>query len=95
LFSWRDSKGFMRLMVKTRAIESINLILSAWGWGTTFGHSFRIGRVSFYLANKVNPEIAHIAGQWKSLAYKAYIQAFEQVATQHLAGLVTNSQSQM
>ncbi|KAG2051040.1 DNA breaking-rejoining enzyme, partial [Suillus hirtellus] len=84
LFSWRDSKGVIRPMVKTRAIESINSILTAWNWGTTFGHSFRIGGASFYLANKVDPEIVRIAGQWKSLAYETYIRAFEQVATQHL-----------
>ncbi|KAG1764996.1 hypothetical protein EDD22DRAFT_775467, partial [Suillus occidentalis] len=87
LFSWRDSKGVIHPMVKTRAIESINSILTAWNWGTTFRHSFRIGSASFYLANKVDPEIVRIAGQWKSLAYKTYIRAFEQVATQHLSGL--------
>ncbi|KAG1741831.1 uncharacterized protein EDB91DRAFT_1081627 [Suillus paluster] len=81
LFSWRDSKGLIHPMVKTRTIERINSILTAWNWGTTFGHSFRIGGASFYLANKVDLEIVHIAGQWKSLAYKTYIRAFKQVAT--------------
>ncbi|KAG2031172.1 hypothetical protein BDR03DRAFT_807940, partial [Suillus americanus] len=51
----------------------INSILVAWGWGTTFGHSFRIGGASFYLAKKINPEIVRIAGRWKSLAYETYI----------------------
>ncbi|KAG1747958.1 uncharacterized protein EDB91DRAFT_1001010, partial [Suillus paluster] len=60
-------------MVKARAIETVNNILSTWNWGTTFGHSFRIGRASFYLANKVDPEIVRIASRWKSLAYKTYI----------------------
>lgn len=40
LFSWRDSKGDIRPMAKVRALECINAILMAWGWGTTFGHSF-------------------------------------------------------
>ncbi|KAG2031483.1 hypothetical protein BDR03DRAFT_875842, partial [Suillus americanus] len=94
LFSWRDSKGVIRPMVKTRAIESINSILSAWNWGTTFGHSFRIGGASFYLANKVDLEIVRIAGRWKSLAYETYIRAFEQVAMQHLGGLANIHTSQ-
>jgi hypothetical protein len=75
-------------MVKTSAIDHINLILKTWGWGTTFGHSFRIGGASFYLAQKVDPEIVCIAERWRSLAYEAYICAFEQVASQHLRGLM-------
>ncbi|KAG2034916.1 hypothetical protein BDR03DRAFT_963974 [Suillus americanus] len=63
LFSWRDSKGDIRPMVKIRALERINSILMAWGWGTTFGHSFRIGGASFYLTKKVDPEIVRIAGR--------------------------------
>ncbi|KAJ7697728.1 hypothetical protein B0H17DRAFT_928198 [Mycena rosella] len=87
LFSWRDSKGAIRPMVKTAAIQRINNILGAWGWGTAFGHSFRIGGTSFYLAKGVNPEIVRLAGRWKSLAYEAYIRAFEQITSRHLAGL--------
>ena len=67
-------------MVKSRSIGCINNILTTWGWGMAFGHSFHIGRASFYLAKKVNPEIIHLSGHWRSLAYEAYIQAFEQVA---------------
>ncbi|KAG1759289.1 hypothetical protein EDD22DRAFT_826635 [Suillus occidentalis] len=85
LFSWRDNKGEIRPMTKIRALERINSILMAWGWGTTFGHSFRIGGASFYLAKKVNPEIVRIAGRWKSLAYETYIRAFEQISSQHMA----------
>lgn len=91
LFSWRDSRGNVRPMVKDRAIERINSILSAAGFGTTFGHSFRIGGASFYLAQKVDPEIVRLAGRWKSLAYEVYIRAFEQVASQHLTGLWTDT----
>jgi hypothetical protein len=39
LFSWRDSGGMVRPMVKSKALERINAILCAWGWGTSFGHS--------------------------------------------------------
>ncbi|KAG2125015.1 hypothetical protein DEU56DRAFT_744125 [Suillus clintonianus] len=85
LFSWRDSKGDTRPMAKARAMERINSILIGWGWGTSFGHSFRIGGASFYLAKKVDPEIVRIAGRWKSLAYETYIRAFEQISSQHLA----------
>jgi hypothetical protein len=53
-----------------------NIVLVAHGWGTSFGHFFRIGGASFFLVMKVNPEIVHIAERWKSLAYKTYIQAF-------------------
>ena len=85
LFSWRDAKGNVRPMAKARALERINSILLAWGWGTSFGHSFRIGGASFYLAKKVDPEIVRIAGRWKSLAYETYIRAFEQISSRHLA----------
>ncbi|OJA18035.1 hypothetical protein AZE42_12280 [Rhizopogon vesiculosus] len=57
LFSWHDAKGDIRPMSKVRALEHINLVLIAWGWGTSFGHSFQIGSASFYLAKKVDPEI--------------------------------------
>ncbi|KAG1742355.1 uncharacterized protein EDB91DRAFT_1247741 [Suillus paluster] len=78
-------KGDVRPMAKIPALERINSILMAWGWGTTFGHSFRIGGASFYLAKKVDPEIVRIAGRWRSLAYETYIRAFEQICSQHLA----------
>ncbi|KAF8871226.1 hypothetical protein BD779DRAFT_1410241, partial [Infundibulicybe gibba] len=87
LFSWRDSKGEIRPMVKTKALKRINAIVSAWGWGTTFGHSFRIGGASFYLAQGVTPEIVRLAGRWKSMAYEAYIRAFEQIASRHMGRL--------
>jgi hypothetical protein len=73
LFSWCDKHGDVCPMVKSRAIDHINSILKSSGWGTTFGHSFRIGGASFYLAQKVDPEIVRIAGRWRSLAYEAYI----------------------
>ena len=36
LFSRRDSQGDVRPMPKPRAMECINQVLSAWGWGTPF-----------------------------------------------------------
>jgi hypothetical protein len=87
LFSWRDNKGEVRPMVKTKALARINSILEAWGWGTAFGHSFRIGGASFFLAQGVNPEIVRLAGRWKSLANEAYIRVFEQVAGRHMGNL--------
>ncbi|KAF8219009.1 DNA breaking-rejoining enzyme, partial [Tricholoma matsutake] len=89
LFSWRDKHGEIRPMVKTKALLRINMILNAWGWGTAFGHSFRIGGASFFLAQGVNPEIVCLAGRWKSLAYKAYIQAFKQITSRHMSNLST------
>jgi len=85
LFSWRDCSGTAHPMVKQRALERINNITAAWGWGMAFGHSFRIGGASFYLAQKVDPEIVRLAGRWRSLAYETYIRAFKQVASQHLS----------
>ena len=72
-------------MVKSKAIDHINAILKTFGWGATFGHSFRIGGASFYLSQKVDLKIVHIAGHWHSLAYKAYIHAFEQVVSHMVA----------
>ena len=87
LFSWRDSSCNIRPMNKSAALDHLNSILSAWGWGNAFGHSFRIGGASFYLAQKVDPEIVRLAGRWKSLAYETYIRAFEQTASQHLGNI--------
>ncbi|KAI6102883.1 hypothetical protein F5141DRAFT_959768, partial [Pisolithus sp. B1] len=58
------------------AITHINTILTAWGWGMHFGHSFCIGGASFFLSQNIDPKIIRIAGRWKSLAYQLYIQAF-------------------
>ncbi len=88
LFSWRDNRGAVRLMVRSAAIDYINKILTSGGSGTTFGHSFRIGGAAFFLGQGVSPEIVRIGGRWKSLAYETYIRAFEQVINTHTAGLV-------
>jgi hypothetical protein len=77
---WRNRHGEIRPMVKTRAINHINAVLKTWGWGTAFGHSFRIGGASFYLSQKVDPEMVRIAGRWCSLAYEAYVHAFEHLS---------------
>jgi len=87
LFSWRDDKGGIRPMAKPRIMERINGILDANNVPRTFGHSFRIGGASFYMANKVDPEIVRIAGRWRSLAYETYIRSFEQVISRHLENL--------
>ena len=73
LFSWMDRRGNIRPMVRDTALKKINSIIMSCGWGTMFGHSFRIGSASFYLAQGVSPEIVRIAGRWKSLAFQAYI----------------------
>ena len=94
LFSWRDNHGSIQPMVKSKAIGHVNAIIKAWGWGTAFGHSFRISGASYYLSQKVSPEIVRIAGRWRSLAYEVYIRAFEQVASRHLGGLLSRPQIQ-
>ena len=73
LFSWRDNRGDIQAMVKATALAHINTILKMHSWGTAFGHSFRIGGASFYLAQKIDPEIVRLAGHWQSHAYEAYI----------------------
>jgi hypothetical protein len=73
LFSWMDKKGNIRPLTRSKALTQINNILRAWEWGTAFGHSFRIGGASHYLAEKVDPEIIRIADRWRSLAYEVYI----------------------
>ncbi|KAI0722655.1 hypothetical protein C8Q76DRAFT_835687 [Earliella scabrosa] len=54
LFSWRDSNGEVRPLVRGAALERFNAILSSGGFGTTFGHSFRIGGVVIRLSFGVN-----------------------------------------
>ena len=89
LFSWTDKTGTIRPMVKDKVLAHINAILQAWGWGTAFGHSFRIGGASFYLAQGKNPEHIRIAGRWKSLAYQVYIRSFELITNRHLGNMPT------
>ena len=74
-------------MAKPRFMERVNSILAGRGTQRIYSHSFRIGGASFYMANKVNPEVVRIAGRWRSLAYEVYIRSFEQVVSRHLAGL--------
>jgi len=93
LFSWHNATGAAHPMVKAWALNRINSILTAWGWGLLFGHSFCIGGASFYLAKKVDPEIVRLAGHWKSLAYQVYICAFEQIASQHLTNATTDEEA--
>jgi hypothetical protein len=62
LFSWVDTKGEIRPLVKSKAVEHINNILMAWGWRTAFGHSFRIGGASHHLAEKVDLELFESLG---------------------------------
>ncbi|CAA7260556.1 unnamed protein product [Cyclocybe aegerita] len=87
LFSWRDKSGNIRPMVRERALERINAILQAWGWGTTFGHSFRIGGASFYLAQGVDSEHVRLAGRWKTTAYEVYIRAFELITNRRMGNM--------
>ncbi|KAF8981626.1 hypothetical protein BDQ17DRAFT_1256679 [Cyathus striatus] len=91
MFSWRDSMGHIWPLVKNSALKFINDILQHQGFGTTFGHSFHIGGASFLLAQKVDPEIVRLAGCWRLLAYEAYIQAFELVASRHISGLLLSA----
>ncbi|ESK81314.1 reverse transcriptase ribonuclease h [Moniliophthora roreri MCA 2997] len=84
LFSWHDKKGDLRPIVCKAALKRINSITTAWGWGTSFGHSFHIGGTSHYMSLGKDPEIIHIAGCWKSLAYQTYLRAFELVVMRHM-----------
>ena len=90
LFSWTDKHGMVRPMIRSTAMSFINTKFTEGGWGTAFGHSFRIGGASFYLSQGVDPEIVRLMGRWKSLAYETYIRAFEQVASRHTANLASN-----
>ena len=95
LFSWCDRQGDIHPIVRGTAIGFINTALMSQGWGMTFGHSFHIGRASFFLSPKVDPKIVCLAGCWCSLAYKAYIRAFKQIASCHLSGMaVTHLRAQ-
>ena len=84
LFSWRDGSGAIRPMVKSATLKRINGILGPFGWGTSFGHSFRIGGVSYFLAKGVSAELVRIQGRWRSLAYEVYIRSFELITSCHL-----------
>ena len=64
-------------------MDRVNEVLTRAGSSSTFGHSFRIGGASGYPAQKVDPEMLRIAGQWKSLAHEVYIRSIEQVILKH------------
>ncbi len=49
LFSWRDTRGNIRHMVRDTALQFLNNRLTKLEFGTTVGHSFRIGGASFFL----------------------------------------------
>ena len=83
LFLWTDGHKAIRPIVHSMALAEINKHFQAGGWENAFGHSFSIGGASFFLSQGVDPEIVQLMGRWKSLAYKTYIQAFEQVASKH------------
>ncbi|KAF9781537.1 hypothetical protein BJ322DRAFT_1010595 [Thelephora terrestris] len=87
LFSWRDAKGDIRPMAKPRFLERVNSILTSSNSIRIFGHSFRIGGASYYMANNIDTEIVRIAGRWRSLSYQTYIRGFEQVVSRRFAGL--------
>ena len=86
-FSWRDEQGNIRPLTRDAALRFLNRRLAHLGFGTTFGHSFRIGGASFLLAQGVSPEIVRLMGRWRSLAYEVYIRAFEQVVSHHTANI--------
>ena len=85
LFSWRDRKGDIRPMTRDAALRTLNGRLLGLGYGTTFGHSFRIGGASFLLAQGTSPEVVRMMGRWRSLAYELYVRAFERVVSHHTA----------
>ena len=62
LFSWRDKQGTIQPMLKVAAMNKINSVLSNLGWGNSFGHSFRIGSASFYMAKGVETKVIRIHG---------------------------------
>ena len=93
LFSWSDTSGSVRPMAKTRFMERFNNILVSKSVSRVYGHSFRIGGASHYLANGVNPEIVQLQGRWRSLSYETYIRGFEQAISLHLGDLPSSSNS--
>jgi hypothetical protein len=88
LFSWSDNSGSVRPMAKTKFMERFNAILLSKKAQQVFGHSFRIGGASHYLASGVNPEIVRLDGRWRSpVSYEVYIRGFELAISHHLGNL--------
>ena len=86
-FSWSDKSRSIRPMTKSAFLDRFNTILDSKKLPRVYGHSFRIGGASHYLANGVNPEIIRIDGRWRSLSYEAYIRSFELTLSHHLGNL--------
>ena len=87
LFSWSDGGGSIRPMAKPKFMKRFNDILEENKIPRVYGHSFRIGGASHYLACGVNPEIVRLDGRWRSLSYETYIRGFELAISHHLGDL--------
>ena len=83
-FVWIDARGAQRAITKGAFLKRMQGIWLQAGGGPLFGHSFRIGGASFFLAAGVSPETVRLLGRWKSIAFDTYIRAFILIAPQHL-----------
>jgi hypothetical protein len=87
LFSWNDVRGTAHCPRRAAILKRINGILEGEGFGTMFGHSFRIRGAMFLLPSGVDLEVVRLAGRWCSMAYKAYIRAFKSMVTHNIGFL--------
>ena len=84
LFAYRTSDGNFRPLTKSAFLNRLQSVWEAAGIVGLFGHSFRIGGASFFLAKGVSVEMVRLLGRWRSIAFELYLRAFEEIAPQHL-----------
>lgn len=85
LFAWRDKQGVARPLTRSAFLKRLGSAWQAeWG-GKVFGHSFRIGGASFFLAKGCETKDVQLLGRWKSDAFHVYVRAFEMIAPQRFA----------
>jgi hypothetical protein len=76
LFSWKDIHNTIRPLTRSAVLKRLNTILVPRGFGTSFGHSFRIGGACFFLAQGRDPQLIQLAGRWRSQAWQVYTRPF-------------------
>lgn len=87
LFPWCNNKHTIHPMTKPSFLDRVNRILTSHGSERVYGHSFRIGGASYYMAHKMDMEVVKIAGRWQSISYQLYIRRVEQVISRRFADL--------
>ena len=91
LASYISTAGTRKLLTLSKFIKRCNEIWQRRGRPRFTGHSFRIGRTTYYLLQGINPDVVCIMGRWSSDAFIRYWHQLNVVATVHMELLQNNA----